>query len=739
MSDWLTSGGARRLGANLLAALSRRLQPLVRRIWAERIAARDGIVAPDWLDAAMDEAIARLTGQPRQDRLIEKFLVRSTHRVVAAGFFRKPAVRNWLCGPDVVSDLRRVVRHRFLQPLSPPLRPRVSTLEAYEEATGEHRPSAQDAFNQAVSVILASLRTQQGPDSSVATAAIAFQGEQIREQIEDLPQRLTPSSVAAAGAATLAERAQAELKCILVRRSVVSQDETRTALQTLNDRLATGDLHGAPSETRAQVVWWAARLAASDPGPRYDELVAQARALDLTADFGLHEALRLSALGEIDEALRRLRERADPDARSNIVSIMAKAGRRADMLAWVGDLDHLTPDHFTGIGWRNLAGILMEEGRYADAVRILERCTPEHLSECPDILYVRGLARAATQYPDYAREPLRHGIVPQGAPRLEGAEADAAHDAAVRDLSEARAALDAIGLRARGRNAQVCALGLRLSRTSTRGDAVAAVAAEVAQQPLPLDLVGLALHYGISFDRAAVEARLMRAERLSPLRGVEAEARLALLRHGDAGKLAAYLETNAPVLSEALGDGRLAGLRVEALARSGDIVRARQVLDEARSRLGDDHERLLALIEDLAGSDPTEAFAAIARRTGDAIDFMNLCTALERAGNWSALIGPARDLLNLVPNTENLRRLVAALHNARAPDTDVLKAFSDHAFLTGADRQLSLAKANALLGAGRISEAVNAIRELYSLYGGAEEAVAACNAAILSGDWPALH
>jgi hypothetical protein len=457
-------------------------------------------------------------------------------------------------------------------------------------------------------------------------------------------------------------------------------------------------------------------------------------------DYGLHEALRIDAGGRTDAAIQMLRKRHDPDAQSVLMSILAKAGRRADAVAWLGNLDALQVNRLTAIGWRNLAAILIEEDRCFDAAHVLARCTPEQESECPDILYVRGLARAASLYPDYAREALRHGVVPIGVAMLEGSDAEAILAGAVADLARASSAFDALDIKERSRNAHVSVLALRLGFAATSDDARADLKREMGQPPSPpLDLVRLALEHGVDFDREGVEARLTCTERLGELSTEEVEARIALLQHEQPSRLADYLETKAAVLATFVTEMRLAGLRVEALARAGDIVRARQVLAEARDLLGKDHDRLSALVDSHAGLDPTDALATLASTTGEPLDLENLCRALERKGNWPALVSPAKDLAAKIPNTQNLLRVVVAQQRSRAPDMAVLATLDAHPELARGDQRLSLARTQALLGAGRITDGLTSARVLYAEHESAGAAVAVCNAAVLSGDWEALR
>lgn len=741
MPDWLTWEGARRFGGLALAVVGRRLLPFAKRVRAERDAATEGLVPPDAFGAAIDEVVARLTGDPRNDAAFETVAVRAGHAVVATGVLRKPAVREWLRRPYVAADLRRAARLSVLHPTAPATAPTDETLAAFEEATGEHRRRGEDAFDQVVGVVVASVRSAQGLDSTITVAANELQADRVVGRIDRLEDRLAaPPTLVAAGSATLAECADAALIRTLARRFVVPPDETRRALRALDARMEHGDLRGAPSAVRARVLWWAARFAASDPDSEYDNLIARASALDPHADFGLHEALRLDTFGRHDDALKQLRDRDDPDARSIILILLGKAGRRSDALDWLGNLNALAPSCFTGMGWRALGVFLMDEGRYAEAAQVLARCTPEHEAECPDILYVRGLASAASQYPAFVRKAFSSGGVPTGVARLEGPEADAAHDAAVRDLERSNDALRSVGLDERGRHAHVCALSLRLDRHATREAALADIARELAQATTPsFDLVRLALEHGVNFDREVVEASLVRAERLGELRGAEVDAKLALLQNRGPAELAAYLEANEAFLRDYLPAAVLAGLHVESLARSSDPVRARQVLDAARDILADDYLRLTALIDAHSGLDPTEALAALARRTGDPVDLMNLCAALERAGNWAALAEPAADLLSLIPNTENLLRVVRTLSHSRVPGADVLAVLSEHPALVQADRRLSLERVQALLDAGEVVEAAAAAGDLYATHGGADEAALVCNASILSGDWLTLR
>ncbi|MFX6019124.1 hypothetical protein ABTF08_19800, partial [Acinetobacter baumannii] len=65
------------------------------------------------------------------------------------------------------------------------------------------------------------------------------------------------------------------------------------------------------------------------------------------------------AEGRLDEAIQILRDRADPDSRSVLLSILGKERSRDEALNWFAE-NNLSPAHLTAFGLLNLCHIYLQ-------------------------------------------------------------------------------------------------------------------------------------------------------------------------------------------------------------------------------------------------------------------------------------------------------------------------------------------------------------------------------------------
>lgn len=746
MADPSGTSVASKVAVDVLQRLAVAFAPLFRRLRSERVAAQDGVVRTDLDGKVFDETLARLAAPDTDDGWWRRAMTLIGHRAVASEPLRRPAVREWLAMPDVARDLKRLAAEKLYRSGSATLEPDPATICKFCDRTGENAASARSHIDLVVAVLVAGATAGLDGAAGLTLGAVRDVGNRldeldasVRAGIDRVLEGGADGRLAlSAGQEKHTEQAVEELRLLLARRCVLEPEENEREAACLAARVTDGDLRLASRAARASVLGWAARFAAPLDGGRFAAMRARLLEIEPRADTTIADALHREASGDLEGALRALRGREDTDARSAVFSLLLKAERQEDAFRWLGPLNELPPARLTAIGWRNLGAVLMELGRWNEAADVLRALPPELSEECPDLAYVTGLACAALVLPPSARAGLRYGVVNPIMGCLEGAEAAEAHAAALAALGRAATALRRVGLVERAGNAELCATKLRLMWPATREAEREAVAAKLSGASGTNDLVPLALDFGIPFDREAVERRLARAELLGPLGPVDLEARLALLQHGDPAELANYLDTHRETLARALEPSALARLTIEALARSGQLTRAAEALQGARDVLGDDFGRLSDMLSAMAGEDPVESLAARAHETGADIDLANLCAALEAKGNWGGLVEPARRLLSLIPSVRNARRVVAALQHTRAPDAEVLAVLDSHPDLVRIDPSLARARAQALLGTGRIVEGASAAANLQMRHDEEDDAALAANAAVLTGDWARL-
>jgi hypothetical protein len=181
---------------------------------------------------------------------------------------------------------------------------------------------------------------------------------------------------------------------------------------------------------RGELVDAEAFLAAAQvvPGPA-DETPARARLLE--------------ARGQVDEAIRLLRDRQDPDSLSTLMDIQ----RRAEGDGWVlerEELGMLLPDRLTSNGLITLTQILTRAGRSERVEALLAGASEEQLEACPVLLLLRAFNQLALTLPAPDRHLIKDGlplIVAQLRPAVGGDELQRRLDDGLQDLTRLMAHL----------------------------------------------------------------------------------------------------------------------------------------------------------------------------------------------------------------------------------------------------------------------------------------------------------
>ena len=126
----------------------------------------------------------------------------------------------------------------------------------------------------------------------------------------------------------------------------------------------------------------------------------------LETDLSIVDALILETEGQVDKALKLIRDREDPDSKAVVFSILVRSRENQDALNWFDKQDrHEDTSFFTATGWINLAVSLAKIGRWDEAVKRLSGL--ELLWEqSPILTFVEGHLNAAMLLPDDFRKTV---------------------------------------------------------------------------------------------------------------------------------------------------------------------------------------------------------------------------------------------------------------------------------------------------------------------------------------------
>jgi hypothetical protein len=204
------------------------------------------------------------------------------------------------------------------------------------------------------------------------------------------------------------ERAERELSLLLMQRAL-SPARVRLALLGLAQRVTNGDLRYAERSIRAKVLYWSARVHAtqSETLSVATNYLEQLHRSDPSADTRIIDALILETKGDVAGALQILRDIDTPDGRATFFRTLFLTRGEETALAWLNDQPKRHCSSFlTGLGWSYVALCLAKMRRWEEAADYL--AAEEQWKEWPDLACIEGLINVAMLFPvewrDYALE-----------------------------------------------------------------------------------------------------------------------------------------------------------------------------------------------------------------------------------------------------------------------------------------------------------------------------------------------
>ena len=245
------------------------------------------------------------------------------------------------------------------------------------------------------------------------------------------------------------------------------------------------------------------------------------------------DALIAENEGDVDAALRILRDVANADGRSSLFAMLWRARGNDAALAWFDEQPNRNePAFLTAAGWSNLAICLARAERWEEAVSRLAAAEGSH-DEWPDLAFVEGVLNAAMLLPLELRPyALEMNVFHPNIRTTEGKAADRYRDRARQCFAHAAESLAALDLVSREQAAKDWLLWLRL--TDPDPETVDAARREIHEgmkiKERAIDLIPFADAFGIPFSESPIEHYLAQRARIGGLTGPEMFARLALAR-----------------------------------------------------------------------------------------------------------------------------------------------------------------------------------------------------------------
>ena len=741
-----------------LSALSLALRPLVSavsaalsRLRAER-AAVEVRARPDLMDSNLNQTLDRLRRGNIDDSWWQSILNWAGQEYIAPEFLKAPALQEWLAQEHVADDLKALARATIMGGDGEDSQVRERLAQSYSNRTDEARQLAGGYIDAAVGILvagyIASIPSDQAP--------IAGMIQDLSGQFQDLSGRLDDRFDRSEGARLAAlidpitrkahtEQAKKELAKILSLRAFDSV-RWRRKIQELLTRVSNGDLIAVDELTKNEVRYWTARLCAADT-----EVLDQARQIreglgqtDPERDLSIVDALLAESDGEIDEALRVLRDRDDPDSRTALFGLLTRTRGTREALDWHAGL--AAPDDgtkLTAVGWSNWAIGMAEVGEWQEAASRLRSL--EHMwRDVPVLALVEGVINAALLLPSERREIALKGVpLFPGIRRSVGEDAKSHHSRAVTCFEVVGERLGDVADDDLTHSITEWGLWLRLmDPKAEKADA----AREDLRQHMDkgaraVTLAPFAYVFDISYDDRALRVYLEHRRRLGGLDDQELLAECLLAQQSmEPRDLVEYLEQHKARLAKVVPIPFMTTMRADALIRDGQTHRARTVVAENAADLGEAYTKyLIAEIEAKEGLDPRKALEDLYEQTRSPDSLVRLVNHLKAVDDRAALLPLVKELFAHQRTVENAHDIVGCLSPPSSIDHNSIIQFLEENFdLLEQSDQLKAAKAWALYHAGRFRESRALIEILLNRRTEEEDLQLDINIAVASGDWERL-
>lgn len=386
------------------------------------------------------------------------------------------------------------------------------------------------------------------------------------------------------------------------------------------------------------------------PGPDSD-LPARARLLE--------------ARGESDAAILLLRDANDADARSTLLTVIARVKGEATALDWFVD-QKLSVGDLTDNGVNTLCQIHLRQGDLEAVKQMLALITEDQLTGCPYFYLLRGVVRFALLMPKPEQRIVLEGLpldARRARPILPDAELAPELDAVNADLQRALPLALELGLTYAPQSIRAYLIWCDLLHPGRRTAALAQLRNDMQEPAKALALIQFALAYDPQFDPASISAYLDKREALGGLNDDELRARLAIpLNKDDPARVAELIARHRRQLDAAFGKLGVASLEIQALARTGDATSARLLLEANKQSFPE--QAVAAFEADIAtaeGADPVAQRLELYERTRTPDALRALVRALVDKHDDRAVARYAEELYKITADPRDIAMTLQAL------------------------------------------------------------------------------
>lgn len=653
-------------------------RPLIARAgdqWKRRGASSLQGVEPGGVDREFEEALDVLT---RDVLTIRGWLANRVKGLLSARpeIFDQEEVREWLRTPTGRDLMKEAAMAVVIGRDTAPLRERA--VQSYGDVSGDSAWWGGVVFDFAVPFLALTLDAKLSPGERTIIAAGNRNAVHIGNRLEHISEGVagTHALLGRIGhaletppvATDALERYLVDTIAVEERSRLLADDHRTDRIRALGQRVVDGDLSRAPDAARIAafrlVAATIARTGSYDEAEIWLSYAVAAGADDLAPDRARIASLR----GDHAGAAALLADRSDRASIGILVDMVQRRDGPATALDYVAD--HVRTPDMPGFLIQSVAHWMAGIDRWIEAETLLSSATDEQIDENPILLLDRARLRLAMLRPSKDRiETYENvGVLPQPGTMRNDQEGARLLAAAIADLVR----LEPLALSLRHKEILPIVATHRLFAELASGDrnladtARARLLGLVADPATVLEYAWIALAFDVEFDRTPMRKALDRARLIGGWTdGQLATAFQALIRVEDdhEGTLS-FLSDHRDRLASILPPALPIAVEVDALARSGRIPQARELVAQWRDRLdANEVGRLETMIAEQEGANPVAARLLRFETSGSEVDLLALVQALAEAGDRR--VGDySIELWRRRRRVEDAVRACNALHNA---------------------------------------------------------------------------
>jgi hypothetical protein len=669
-----------------------------------------------WGKAADNAAIAPLRDILNRLDLtnrVKAFIASRNDQALREGFVRRI---HWDCGAPPLDELKRKLEERLViyagaklkvspeeaRRLSANILQRVLQVAVEPDATRRKLTSA-DLLTLLESATRMSV-VRADVDSIIKTGAQVV--EKISTAIETLR---TPDPTQSSIAKEALERDFSARYRRAAQRCVFPETVKLDQFQRLAKEILEGDLTSLSQDLRRQIFLRAARSASlrneTDAAQRYLDTALPLAGTETPLPA---QARILVARGDVDPAIKLLRDSSDPDARSTLLSILVASKGDDAGLAWLAD-QKLPVEQLTSNGVIALCHVHLRREDFASVKAVLERITGAQIDECPYLLFMRGAVRFACLLPKPEQKLALQGLqldVRRVHPIFPDAQVATELDSAIADFQRVIPICKSLELRDAPRLAEDYLVWFDLVHPTRRDAALARLRSDITEPAQALRLVQFAFAYDPTFDPAPIISHLEKRESVGGLDDEELRAAFLVVLHGKtAAPVAAFIAKHRSHLDATFGKSGIRLIEIQALAGSGDAANARLILDANKQDYDiETVARLSAEIATAEGADPVAEYKRAYDTSKTADTLRPLIASLAHREDYRSIAPHAEQLFALTNDPRDIA--YAANAYAKAGDDDnFVRIVESHPAILDRDAGLMRHYGWQLFHHGRLNEA----------------------------------